>query len=107
MSTRLYPANADTPAMQVIDQEVLLAVYVALEKSNCWSDFIDSPMLEVFAEEELKAKHKSEYVEVYRATPPTWHVLQVCYTWHYQIHKQQQRKQLGSSTRVLQQFTTI
>ena len=36
------------------------------------------------------------------ATPPTWHILQVCYMWHYQIHKRQQRKQLGSSTRVHQ-----
>ena len=38
------------------------------------------------------------------ATPPTWHVLQVCYAWHYQIHKQQQQKQLGSSPRVLHQL---
>ena len=62
----LYPPVADGPAMQLIDQDVLLAVYVRLEKSATWDEFINSPEPAVLAEEEVKAKHQDRF-DVYCA----------------------------------------
>ena len=63
-----YPPLVATAAIQLTGNEVLLGVYVDLEKSNNWTEFIESPLLEPLADKELKARHEDEYVKIMRAS---------------------------------------
>ena len=64
----LYPPAADLPSMHMTDNEILLGVYVALEQSNTWEEFINSPLLDPLADKELKRRLEPEYVRIMRGS---------------------------------------